>query len=73
MYSYTSLYCLMKVLISYVDIAGSTISRQKTLKEQYYFSCACSRCIKLVLSITSCFLEKFFNLRIYPPFSGFLK
>lgn len=36
-----------EVLISYVDIAGSTISRQKTLKDQYYFSCACSRCIKL--------------------------
>ncbi|XP_042041043.1 histone-lysine N-methyltransferase ASHR1-like [Salvia splendens] len=36
-----------EVLISYVDIAGSTLTRQKALKEQYYFTCACSRCIKL--------------------------
>ncbi|KAL8485506.1 hypothetical protein ACS0TY_027698 [Phlomoides rotata] len=36
-----------EVLISYVDIAGSTLTRQKALKEQYYFSCACSRCVKL--------------------------
>ncbi|KAH6799925.1 SET domain group 37 [Perilla frutescens var. hirtella] len=36
-----------EVLISYVDIAGSTITRKKTLKEQYYFSCACPRCIEL--------------------------
>ncbi|KAK6114806.1 hypothetical protein DH2020_007075 [Rehmannia glutinosa] len=36
-----------EVLISYIEIAGSTITRQKALKEQYFFSCACSRCIKL--------------------------
>ncbi|KAL8482070.1 hypothetical protein ACS0TY_028277 [Phlomoides rotata] len=36
-----------EVLISYVDIAGSTLTRQKALKEQYYFSCVCSRCVKL--------------------------
>lgn len=50
-------HCFLKVLISYVDIAGSTLTRQKALKEQYYFACACSRCIKLVLWIAPlCFL-----------------
>ncbi|KAL7118030.1 hypothetical protein ACP275_03G110000 [Erythranthe tilingii] len=36
-----------EVTISYVEIAGSTITRQKSLKEQYFFTCSCSRCIKL--------------------------
>ncbi|KAG9136481.1 hypothetical protein Leryth_018966 [Lithospermum erythrorhizon] len=34
-------------MISYVETAGSTVIRQKTLKEQYFFSCACPRCSKL--------------------------
>ncbi|KZV33046.1 histone-lysine N-methyltransferase ASHR1-like [Dorcoceras hygrometricum] len=36
-----------EVLISYIETAGSTVTRQKALKEQYLFSCTCSRCIKL--------------------------
>ncbi|XP_051123836.1 histone-lysine N-methyltransferase ASHR1 isoform X2 [Andrographis paniculata] len=36
-----------EVLISYIDIAGSTITRKKALKEQYYFDCGCIRCLKL--------------------------
>ena len=44
-----------KVLISYIDTTGSTMTRQKALKEQYLFTCACPRCIKLVLA-TLCFL-----------------
>ncbi|XP_011097714.1 histone-lysine N-methyltransferase ASHR1 isoform X1 [Sesamum indicum] len=36
-----------EVLISYVEIAGSTITRQKALKEQYFFTCTCPRCMKL--------------------------
>nr|GMD81999.1 histone-lysine N-methyltransferase ASHR1 [Ipomoea batatas] len=36
-----------EVLISYIETAGSTITRQKALKEQYFFSCTCPRCIKL--------------------------
>ncbi|KAL6515580.1 Histone-lysine N-methyltransferase ashr1 [Orobanche hederae] len=36
-----------EVLISYIDIAGSTVTRQKALKEQYFFTCTCCRCIKL--------------------------
>ncbi|GAB2290844.1 hypothetical protein Dimus_025108 [Dionaea muscipula] len=36
-----------EVLISYIDTAGSTITRQKALKEQYFFTCSCSRCIML--------------------------
>ncbi|KAK9945746.1 hypothetical protein M0R45_011245 [Rubus argutus] len=35
-----------EVLISYIDTAGSTVTRQKALKEQYLFTCACPRCIK---------------------------
>ncbi|GAA0144924.1 histone modifying enzyme [Lithospermum erythrorhizon] len=34
-------------MISNVETAGSTVIRQKTLKEQYFFSCACPRCSKL--------------------------
>ncbi|GMH00279.1 hypothetical protein Nepgr_002118 [Nepenthes gracilis] len=36
-----------EVSISYIETAGSTMTRQKALKEQYFFSCACPRCIKL--------------------------
>ncbi|KAL8137976.1 hypothetical protein V2J09_003977 [Rumex salicifolius] len=36
-----------EVLISYIDTAGSTMMRQKALKEQYFFTCTCPRCIKL--------------------------
>ncbi|KAL6217173.1 hypothetical protein ACLB2K_010390 [Fragaria x ananassa] len=35
-----------EVLISYIDTAGSTATRQKALKEQYLFTCACPLCIK---------------------------
>ncbi|XP_022880187.1 histone-lysine N-methyltransferase ASHR1 isoform X2 [Olea europaea var. sylvestris] len=38
---------LPKVSISYVETAGSTITRQKALREQYFFSCTCSRCLKM--------------------------
>ncbi|KAK4370441.1 hypothetical protein RND71_009916 [Anisodus tanguticus] len=36
-----------EVSISYIEMAGSTATRQKALKEQYLFSCTCIRCIKL--------------------------
>ncbi|CAN1239993.1 Histone-lysine N-methyltransferase ASHR1 [Linum grandiflorum] len=36
-----------EVLISYIETAGSTVTRQKALKEQYFFTCGCLRCIKL--------------------------
>ncbi|PWA42894.1 SET domain group 37 [Artemisia annua] len=36
-----------EVLISYVETAGSTMTRQKALREQYFFTCSCTRCIKL--------------------------
>ncbi|MBA0765105.1 hypothetical protein Gotri_014359 [Gossypium trilobum] len=36
-----------EVSISYVETAASTITRQKTLKEQYLFTCTCVRCNKL--------------------------
>ncbi|CAA0827867.1 Histone-lysine N-methyltransferase ASHR1 [Striga hermonthica] len=36
-----------EVTISYIETAGSTITRRKALKEQYFFTCACDRCIKL--------------------------
>ncbi|XP_021748004.1 histone-lysine N-methyltransferase ASHR1-like isoform X2 [Chenopodium quinoa] len=36
-----------EVLISYIETAGSTMTRQKALKEQYFFSCSCPRCIIL--------------------------
>lgn len=38
---------IMKVSIAYIDTAGSTMTRQKTLKEQYFFTCTCPRCIKV--------------------------
>lgn len=33
--------------IAYIDTAGSTMTRQKALKEQYFFTCTCPRCIKV--------------------------
>ncbi|PNY04645.1 histone-lysine N-methyltransferase ASHR1-like protein [Trifolium pratense] len=36
-----------EVLISYIETAGSTVIRQKALKEQYLFTCVCPRCSKL--------------------------
>ncbi|XP_009764587.1 histone-lysine N-methyltransferase ASHR1 isoform X2 [Nicotiana sylvestris] len=36
-----------EVLISYIEMAGSTATRQKALSGQYFFSCTCIRCIKL--------------------------
>ncbi|KAK9993553.1 hypothetical protein SO802_023256 [Lithocarpus litseifolius] len=36
-----------EVSISYIDTTGSTMTRQKALKEQYLFTCSCPRCIKL--------------------------
>ncbi|KAL7118032.1 hypothetical protein ACP275_03G110200 [Erythranthe tilingii] len=36
-----------EVLTSYIDTAGSTVTRQKALKEKYFFTCSCPRCIKL--------------------------
>ncbi|KAH9691017.1 Histone-lysine N-methyltransferase ASHR1 [Citrus sinensis] len=50
-----------EVLISYIETAGSTMTRQKALKEQYLFTCTCPRCIKLVTgarmmaAVASCF------------------
>ncbi|KAK3032520.1 hypothetical protein RJ639_036435 [Escallonia herrerae] len=36
-----------EVFISYIETAGSTMTRQKALKEQYYFTCTCPRCMKV--------------------------
>lgn len=36
-----------EVSIAYIDTAGSTMTRQKALKEQYFFTCTCPRCIKV--------------------------
>ncbi|RDY10442.1 Histone-lysine N-methyltransferase ASHR1, partial [Mucuna pruriens] len=36
-----------EVLISYIETAGSTMTRQKALKEQYLFTCTCPRCSKV--------------------------
>ncbi|XP_043704587.1 histone-lysine N-methyltransferase ASHR1 isoform X1 [Telopea speciosissima] len=38
-----------EVLISYIETAGSTATRLKALKEQYLFTCTCSRCMKVGL------------------------
>ncbi|XP_022993816.1 histone-lysine N-methyltransferase ASHR1 [Cucurbita maxima] len=35
-----------EVSISYIETAGSTMTRQKALKENYLFTCTCSRCVK---------------------------
>ncbi|KNA09525.1 hypothetical protein SOVF_152750 [Spinacia oleracea] len=36
-----------EVLISYIETAGSTMTRQKALNEQYFFNCSCPRCMNL--------------------------
>ncbi|KAH1113153.1 hypothetical protein GLYMA_04G252800v4 [Glycine max] len=36
-----------EVLISYIETAESTMTRQKALKEQYLFTCTCPRCSKV--------------------------
>ncbi|KAL3689824.1 hypothetical protein R1sor_016133 [Riccia sorocarpa] len=36
-----------EVTVSYVELAGSTKTRQLALKEQYYFVCQCKRCRKM--------------------------
>ncbi|XP_057987023.1 histone-lysine N-methyltransferase ASHR1 isoform X7 [Hevea brasiliensis] len=36
-----------KVMISYIETAGSTMTRQKSLKQQYFFTCTCPCCIKV--------------------------
>ncbi|XP_058754215.1 histone-lysine N-methyltransferase ASHR1-like [Vicia villosa] len=36
-----------EVLISYIETAGSTVTRQKALKEQYLFTCVCPLCSKV--------------------------
>ncbi|XP_010467589.1 PREDICTED: histone-lysine N-methyltransferase ASHR1 [Camelina sativa] len=33
-----------EITISYIETAGSTLTRQKSLKEQYLFHCQCARC-----------------------------
>ncbi|XP_058097233.1 histone-lysine N-methyltransferase ASHR1 isoform X2 [Magnolia sinica] len=38
-----------EVSISYIETAASTTTRQKALKEQYLFTCTCSRCMKVGL------------------------
>ncbi|XP_042508779.1 histone-lysine N-methyltransferase ASHR1 isoform X2 [Macadamia integrifolia] len=38
-----------EVMISYIETAGSTETRLKALKEQYLFTCTCSRCMKVGL------------------------
>ncbi|PQP99888.1 histone-lysine N-methyltransferase ASHR1 isoform X1 [Prunus yedoensis var. nudiflora] len=35
-----------EVLISYIETAGSTLTRQKALKEQYLFTCTCPAAVK---------------------------
>lgn len=36
-----------EVLISYIETAGSTVTRQKALREQYLFTCVCPLCSKV--------------------------
>ncbi|XP_024635098.1 histone-lysine N-methyltransferase ASHR1 isoform X3 [Medicago truncatula] len=36
-----------EVLISYIETAGSTVTRQKALREQYLFQCVCPLCSKV--------------------------
>ena len=33
-----------KIYINYVDVKNDKVTRQKSLKEQYYFECTCPRC-----------------------------
>jgi SET and MYND domain-containing protein len=39
-----------EITISYIETAGSTLTRQKSLKEQYLFHCQCARCSNFVSS-----------------------
>ena len=34
-----------KITISYLDLKASREARQKTLEEQYYFTCSCPKCV----------------------------
>ncbi|MQL97940.1 hypothetical protein Taro_030639, partial [Colocasia esculenta] len=36
-----------EISVSYIDTASATKKRQKDLKDQYLFTCACPRCMKL--------------------------
>eukprot|EP01018_Ginkgo_biloba_P035137 Gb_12569 [translate_table: standard] len=36
-----------ELTMGYVEIAASTVSRQNSLREQYFFDCKCSRCVKV--------------------------
>ncbi|XP_047311961.1 histone-lysine N-methyltransferase ASHR1 [Impatiens glandulifera] len=36
-----------EILISYIETAGSTMTRQIALKEQYFFRCSCPCCVKM--------------------------
>ncbi|WCJ44594.1 Histone-lysine N-methyltransferase ASHR1 [Euphorbia peplus] len=36
-----------EVFISYIETAGSTMTRQRTLEQQYFFTCSCPRCSKM--------------------------
>nr|ABR16570.1 unknown [Picea sitchensis] len=36
-----------ELTVSYIEIAASTASRKKSLKEQYFFDCKCLRCLKV--------------------------
>lgn len=37
-----------EITISYVELAASTNTRRKALRDQYYFDCNCIRCSRLV-------------------------
>ncbi|XP_065880933.1 histone-lysine N-methyltransferase ASHR1 isoform X2 [Euphorbia lathyris] len=36
-----------EVFISYIETAGCTMTRQRTLEQQYFFTCSCLRCSKV--------------------------
>lgn len=50
-----------EVSISYIETAGSTMTRQKTLKENYLFTCTCSRCVKVVTD--NCIFQMFKKMK----------
>lgn len=47
-----------EVLISYIETARSTMTRQKVLKEQYLFTCTCPRCVRMFLRANLMIFEK---------------
>ena len=49
-----------KVLISYIETAATTKTRQNDLKRQYFFTCNCPRCTKVVLDILVNFSATYF-------------